>query len=176
VVSPRAQVIENFGLYFESYGLARIVGRVYGALMIADEPVLGLDALTEQLGISKASASTAARQLHGFKLVEKVSLPGDRRDYYRVSPDAHISYMKLSIGSTLGFAKLIEAAAHIGDLSPPAKEKLERIEHLYEGFAAHIEAFFAGYTFEAKPTDAARDQSSTQSSARKPTQKGRPRP
>jgi hypothetical protein len=148
MLTPREKVIEDFGLYFESFGLPRIVGRIYGALMITDEAVMGLDALTEQLGISKASASTAARQLHSFKLIEKVSLPGDRRDYYRVGPDAHIQYLKLSIGSSLGFAKLIEAAAHIGDLSPPARLKLERIEHLYEALSAHFQIFFETYRFD----------------------------
>jgi DNA-binding transcriptional regulator GbsR (MarR family) len=148
MLSPREKVIEDFGLYLESYGLPRIVGRVYGALLITDELALGLDSLTEELGISKASASTAARQLHGFHLIEKVSLPGDRRDYYCVSPDAHVQYLQMSMDSTLRFVKLLQAAAHIGDLSPPARAKLERIEHLYEALAEEIEKFFKTYRFD----------------------------
>jgi hypothetical protein len=152
MLTPREKVIEDFGLYFESFGLPRIVGRIYGGLLITDEAALGLDALTEQLGISKASASTSVRQLHSFKLIEKVSLPGDRRDYYRVGPDAHIQYLQLSLGGALSFAKLIEAAAHIGDLSPPARLKLERIEHLYEALSQHIKTFFDEYQFDLEPS------------------------
>jgi predicted transcriptional regulator len=148
MLTPREKVIEDFGLFLENSGLPRIVGRVYGALLITDEAALGLDALSEQLGISKASASTAARQLHGFQIIEKISLPGDRRDYYRVSPDAHAQYLQMSLGSALRFAKLLQAAAHLGDLSPPARAKLERIEHLYEALSATIEAFFETYRFD----------------------------
>jgi predicted transcriptional regulator len=156
MVTPREKVIEDFGLYFEAHGLPRIVGRIYGALMIADEAVLGLDALTEQLSISKASASTAVRQLHGFKLIEKVSLPGDRRDYYRIGEGAHLEYLQRGIERALGFAHLFKAAAHLGDLSPPVRAKLERIEHLYEAFSALIETFFAEYQFDAPAPRATR--------------------
>ena len=90
MLEPREHVIEDFGLYFEQYGLQRILGRIYGLLLITDVPVLGLDDMAQQLGISKASASTSTRQLQAFTLIEKVGLPGDRRDYYRVSSDAQI--------------------------------------------------------------------------------------
>lgn len=148
MLSPREKIIEDFGLFFESYGIARIVGRLYGALLITDASWLGLDDLTEQLGISKASASTAARQLQGYRIIEKVSVPGDRRDYYRVSPEAYIQYLKMNIQGSLNFAHLIQAASHLGDLAPPAKAKLERLEHLYAALSAHIDQFFRDYKFE----------------------------
>jgi DNA-binding transcriptional regulator GbsR (MarR family) len=159
VLEPREKVIEDFGLYFEQYGLQRILGRIYGLLLITDEPVLGLDAMAEQLGISKASASTTARQLQAFTLIEKVSLPGDRRDYYRVygnSPDAHVKYLRTSIEKSLEFSSLIERAAQLEDLTPESHNKLEQIAHLYEAFNATIAAFFDNYQFE--PQDAAPQQ------------------
>ena len=108
MLNPREQVIENFGLYLEQYGLPRILGRIYGLLMITDEPRLGLDQMAEQLSISKASASTSARQLQSFRMIEKVSIPGDRRDYYCVALDSHIKYLKLSLESALGMSKLCQ--------------------------------------------------------------------
>jgi DNA-binding transcriptional regulator GbsR (MarR family) len=156
VLEPREKVIEDFGLYFEQYGLPRILGRIYGLLLITDEPVLGLDDMAEQLGISKASASTTARQLQAFTLIEKVSLPGDRRDYYRVygsSPDAHVNYLRNSIAKSLEFSSLIERAAQLEDLTPESHDKLEQIAHLYEAFNANISTFFESYQFE--PEDAA---------------------
>jgi DNA-binding transcriptional regulator GbsR (MarR family) len=155
VLEPRDKVIEDFGLYFEQYGLPRILGRIYGLLLITDEPVLGLDDMAEQLGISKASASTTARQLQAFTLIEKVSLPGDRRDYYRVygnSPDAHVNYLRNSISKSLEFSRLVERAAQLEDLTPESHQKLEQITHLYEAFNATVNAFFDNYQFE--PRDA----------------------
>jgi DNA-binding transcriptional regulator GbsR (MarR family) len=154
VLEPREKVIEDFGLYFEQYGLPRILGRIYGLLLIAPEPVLGLDDMAAQLGISKASASTTARQLQMWKLIEKVSLPGDRRDYYRISPDAQIQYLRLSLESTLGFTRLIENAAQLEDLTPESRQKLERIEHIYEALAEIINDFFLSYRPEADPVSA----------------------
>jgi DNA-binding transcriptional regulator GbsR (MarR family) len=151
VLEPREKVIEDFGLYFEQYGLPRILGRIYGLLLITDEPALGLDEMAEQLNISKASASTTARQLQAFTLIEKVSLPGDRRDYYRVygdSPDAHVNYLRNSISKSLEFSSLIERAAQLEDLTLESHMKLEQIAHLYEAFNAAITAFFEGYQFE----------------------------
>jgi DNA-binding transcriptional regulator GbsR (MarR family) len=148
MISPRAKVIEDFGLFFEAYGIARIVGRIYGAFLITDAPFIGLDDLAKQLEISKASASTGVRQLLGYKMIKKISVPGDRRDYYHVSPDAHIEYLQMNIQGALSFARLIQAATHLGDLSPPAQAKLERLEHLYEALGAHIEVFFREYRFE----------------------------
>jgi DNA-binding transcriptional regulator GbsR (MarR family) len=148
MLKPRDQLIENFGMYFEQYGMSRILGRVYGLLMIADEPMLGLDQMAEQLNISKASVSTTVRQLQAFTLIEKVTVPGNRKDYYRVSPDAHVQYLKNSVEGSARFAKLIENAAHLKDLSPAVRQKLERLEHLYEAFNAVVQDFFANYNFE----------------------------
>jgi DNA-binding transcriptional regulator GbsR (MarR family) len=156
VLPPREKVIEDFGLYFEQYGLPRILGRIYGLLLITDRPALGLDEMAEQLNISKASASTTARQLQIFTLIEKVSLPGDRRDYYRVygdSPDAHVNYLRNSLSKSLEFSGLIERAAQLEDLTRESHDKLEQIAHLYEAFNAAINAFFDQYQFE--PQDAA---------------------
>ena len=148
MLEPREKVIEDFGLYFEQYGLPRILGRIYGLLMITDEAALGLDAMAEQLSISKASASTSARQLQAFTLIEKVSLPGDRRDYYRVAPDAHAKYLRTTLEKSLQFSSLIESAARIENLSPASHAKLEQIAHLYAALTETIRTFFENYQFE----------------------------
>lgn len=148
MLNPRDKVIEEFGLYFEQYGLPRTLGRIYGLLMITDEPVLGLDDMAEQLNISKASASTTARQLQAFTLIEKVSLPGDRRDYYRVALDEYAKYLRTTLEKSLGFARLIERAAQLPDLTPETHDKLERIAHVYEALIETIGTFFDNYQFE----------------------------
>jgi len=73
--------IESLGLYFEDAGVTRIAGRLLGLLMLTDG-VLSLDQIAATLRVSRASISTNARLLLAAGLVERVSLPGDRRDYY----------------------------------------------------------------------------------------------
>jgi DNA-binding transcriptional regulator GbsR (MarR family) len=147
MLKPRDQLIEDFGMYFEQYGMSRILGRVYGLLMIADEPMLGLDQMAEQLGISKASVSTTVRQLQAFNLVEKVTVPGDRKDYYRIVSNA-LEYLKTSMSGSIRLGKLIQRAAQLEDLSGVKQQKLERLEHLFSAMVDAMQDFFDNYTFE----------------------------
>ncbi len=147
MLTPREQVIENFGQYFESFKLPRILGRIFGLLLVTGQPMLGLDAIVGELAVSKASVSNSVRQLVAFKMIEKVTRPGDRRDYYRVSPNAHLNYLQLSMSSGLAFARLIEAATKLEDLTPETRRKLEQIEHLYEALSKQLSEFFQSYDF-----------------------------
>lgn len=82
LTSEQRQFIERVGLYFEQYHLSRIGGRLLGLLMLVEGP-LSLDEMATALGVSRASVSTNIRQTADFGLTEHLSLPGDRRDYYR---------------------------------------------------------------------------------------------
>ena len=78
--------IDRMGHAAESDGFSPIAGRLFGVLLLSAEP-LSLDELAETLGVSKASVSTDARRLLERGIVERVSRPGDRRDYYELAPD-----------------------------------------------------------------------------------------
>ncbi|MBB6098896.1 DNA-binding transcriptional regulator GbsR (MarR family) [Deinobacterium chartae] len=145
MLSPLDQILEEYGQFFENYGLPRIVGRVYGLLLTTDEPAVGLEALSDRLRISRASASTAVRQLHAARMIDKVTLPGDRRDYYRVAPDAHARYLRSGLEQMLRLSDLVRRARQLPELGPQAREKLARIEGLYDDLARTLEAFFAAH-------------------------------
>ncbi len=82
----RRAFVERMGLAAESDGLSRIAGRLFGELLLSSDP-LSLDQLAARLGVSKASVSTDGRRLIQRGIVERVGLPGDRRDYYQLAPD-----------------------------------------------------------------------------------------
>src|SRR6185437_12880307 len=67
-------------------GLSPIAGRLFATFLLSDRPQ-SLDALAAALGVSKASVSTEARHLFERGIVERVSVAGDRRDYYELAPD-----------------------------------------------------------------------------------------
>lgn len=148
MLSPREQVIENFGQYFEAYKLSRILGRVYGLLLITDQPYLGLDQMVAELSVSKASVSTTARQLVSFMMIEKVTRPGDRRDYYRISNKAAVSYLQSTLNNAMGFANLIDGAAKLTDLKPEARAKIEKLQTVYTSLAQILASFFANFETE----------------------------
>ena len=64
-------------------GLGRIVGRVAVYSYLVDREC-SLDTFAEELGLSKASVSIAARQLESLGVLQKVSKKGKRKDYYRI--------------------------------------------------------------------------------------------
>ena len=78
--------VEAMGRHFEAEGVPRIGGRMLGFLLLRDSPCSLVD-IVEQLEVSKASASTNARLLEQWALIQRTSMPGDRRDYYEVDTD-----------------------------------------------------------------------------------------
>ncbi|HDQ40125.1 MAG TPA: MarR family transcriptional regulator [Desulfonatronum sp.] len=82
VTSVRAGLIEAGGRMSQEFGLGRIVGQVLISLYLTDGEA-SLDHLEEELGLSKAAVSTAARQLENLGFVVRVWKQGDRKSYYR---------------------------------------------------------------------------------------------
>jgi DNA-binding transcriptional regulator GbsR (MarR family) len=78
--------IESMGRQFEEDGAPRIAGRLFGFLMLQEDPC-SLDEVAEQLQVSKGSASSNARLLEQLGIAERVTRAGDRRDYYQISPE-----------------------------------------------------------------------------------------
>jgi DNA-binding transcriptional regulator GbsR (MarR family) len=85
-MTSHSLLIEKFARVFEEEGLPRIAGRLIGFLMLNEGPFT-LDEISEQLQISKTSASTNTRMLAQLGAVEHVTRPGDRRDYYELAAD-----------------------------------------------------------------------------------------
>jgi len=142
---PRDKLVEDFGLFFENYGLPRIFGRMYGLLVLTDQPQLSLEQIANELKISKASVSTMARKLQAMTMIEKSTVPGDRRDYYHVSEATHINMMREKLKAALNLSSLIRRGARLEGLSPPTLQRLRRMEHLYNEMAVTIDQFFENY-------------------------------
>jgi DNA-binding transcriptional regulator GbsR (MarR family) len=83
----KQQFVEECGLYFEHAGLTRIAGRIIGWLLICEPPYQLQSDLVDALGASKSSISVALKDLTILYLVERYSVPGDRRTFYRTSKD-----------------------------------------------------------------------------------------
>lgn len=85
------EFIERIGLLTEEEGFPRIAGRILGLLLVEEEP-LSLDAMMEKLQVSKGSISTNVRLLERLGIIQRVSSPGDRKDYYQLGnePWEHI--------------------------------------------------------------------------------------
>jgi len=74
-------MLEGLGRLAEYFGYNKIMGQLYGALLLSPE-ALSLDDLGTQLAISKASVSMNMRTLEQMGVVREVWVRGDRRKYY----------------------------------------------------------------------------------------------
>ena len=86
-VSKARQFAEEVSIIFEQTGLPRMAGRILGWLLISDPPHQSMEQLTNALTASKGSISTTTRLLIIHGLIERISLPGVRHDYFRLRSD-----------------------------------------------------------------------------------------
>jgi DNA-binding transcriptional regulator GbsR (MarR family) len=80
----RMRLIEVGARAAQDLGVGRMVGQILVYLYLSED-ARSLDNIVEDLHVSKASASIAARQLESLGLVHRVWMPGDRRSYYRTA-------------------------------------------------------------------------------------------
>ena len=129
------QFVENIGLLFEQLGGTRMEGRVMGWLLICEPPQQSAGELAEALMASKGSISTATRQLIQMGVVERVSLPGKRRDYFLIKRDGMDKLIYRRMAVMTEFRRLFEQGIELlRGKSPESRERLEIIHGMYAFF------------------------------------------
>ena len=132
---PEKHFAEDFGLFMEHYGLPRMAGRVLGWLLICDPPHQSMDDLAEALQASKGSISGATQLLVQRGQIKRVSLPGHRRTYYCVDPDAWQQVIKSRMPVITEMRKLAEHGLELlGNTSPKRLERLTVMRDTYAFF------------------------------------------
>lgn len=122
-----AEFVDRIGLLFEALGGSRTMGRVYARLMICDPPHQSLTELAADLGVSKASVSTIARQLQEGGMIERA--PAASREHrYRVTPG--------------GFTQVLDVQlSRMRPGAPAAEYGLTLLGEEHEEQRAHLEEF-----------------------------------
>jgi hypothetical protein len=81
--------IEEMAVRFElEAGTPRMVGRVFGWLLVCEPPEQSAADIGARLEASKGSISTATRVLLRIGLIERVRIRGERFDRFRARPEA----------------------------------------------------------------------------------------
>jgi predicted transcriptional regulator len=78
--------VEDVARLLTPWGVPPVAARLYGHLLLRGRPI-SLDQITEDLGISKSSASVAARLLESYTLARRHSESGTKRALYAVADD-----------------------------------------------------------------------------------------
>lgn len=127
--------VEEVGLLFETTGLPRMAGRVFGWLLISNPPHQSPGELAAVLQASKGSISTMTRLLEQIGIIERVSLPGQRRDYFRIKLNAWSELSKRRMEQVVAFRKVAERGLLL--LQDEPSERLQRLQEMRD-----VHAFF----------------------------------
>ncbi len=143
--------VEEVGIFFEQAGLPRMAGRILGWLMIAEPPHQTTGELGEALMASKGSISTMTRLLIRIGLIERISLPGQRRDCFRIKPGASYQLLKDSLAQTTAFRQLIERGLElIKGKAHVNRQWLEEMRDMYAFFEREFPALLERWEQERK--------------------------
>jgi DNA-binding transcriptional regulator GbsR (MarR family) len=124
--------VEEVGLMFELVGFPRMAGRILGWLLISNPPQQSTSDLVEVLQASKGSISTMTRLLIQIGLIERVSLPGKRRDYFQIKPHAWSQLTKQRIAQITTFRELAEKGLSLlGDCPIELKGRLQEMRDMH---------------------------------------------
>ena len=77
------KVIEHVGVCQEQKGYSPVSSRIMGLLLVADREVFTFEDIMQELNISKSATSNALNLLMSLKKVEYITMPGDRKRYFK---------------------------------------------------------------------------------------------
>ncbi|MGJ3245520.1 MAG: GbsR/MarR family transcriptional regulator [Elainellaceae cyanobacterium] len=124
--------VEEVGLMFERVGMPRMAGRILGWLLISDPPQQSSGDLANVLQASKGSISSMTRLLIQIGLIERISLPGRRRDYFQIKPNAWSQMTKQRVEQIAAFRQLAEKGLDlIHDAPSPLKQRLREMRDIH---------------------------------------------
>jgi len=135
--------VEEVGMFFEQSGLPRMAGRILGWLSISDPPHQSTDEVAEALMASKGSISTMTRLLIRIGLIERLSLPGQRHDYFRIKPGASHQLLKDNLDQVAVFRQLMEHGLELTeDKAHVNRQWLEEMRNMYVFFEQELPALY----------------------------------
>jgi len=131
--------VEEAAISLERQGLFRMAGRVLAWLLICDPTEQTAGDLVEVLQASKGSVSAATRFLVPSGMVEKISRPGERRDYYRIKEGVWPALAKSQAEHYQSFVDITEQGLRILQDAPERrKERLQTMHDFYAWLATEM--------------------------------------
>jgi len=107
-IEKQRMLIEKLGTQFDKEGFQPTAGRLLGLLMVMDKEQFTFDEIVEELGISKSSASVAIKNLELRGNLEYITMPGDRKRYFRIKARNPFDLIDDFTGKMMNFKQMSE--------------------------------------------------------------------
>ena len=124
---------EEMGLFYERLGGPRMAGRLIGWLMVSDEPHFTAAGLAEVLQASKGSISTTTRLLEHGGMLERFTIPGDRKAHFRLRPKWWTHMFSRRAAVLAQTKQMVEG--WIDRLDGSSADRLERLHEMRDFYA-----------------------------------------
>jgi DNA-binding transcriptional regulator GbsR (MarR family) len=79
------------------WGVNRSVGQIHALLYLSEKP-LTADDIADQLGMARSNVSNSLKELQTWRLIKRVSVLGDRRDYFEAETDVWEMFLRIVAG------------------------------------------------------------------------------
>lgn len=153
--------VEEVGLLFETTGFPRMAGRIFGWLLISNPPHQSPKDLVKVLQASKGSISTMTRLLEELGLIERVGLPGQRRDYFRIRLNAWSELTKRRMAQITAFRQIAERGLHLLEgQEHQLCQRLQEMRDVHAFFEAELPRLIVRWEHERRSQPLAPDQPS----------------
>ena len=143
------QIIADYAEAYSNLGYSSLMGKIV-ALLIISPKALSLDEISERLEMSKGPVSQIARRLKEHKLIERVWIPGDRKDYYKCTGDifgqAFQNYSRSMMHNRAIAQKFIRMADESGNTDATyLRDRMTEMEQFYTEMGRHFQEFLAAW-------------------------------
>ena len=86
LIEARQQFISSWGAFGTHWGINRTMAQIHALLLISSDPITQ-DDIMEELNISRGNTNMNIRELINWGLVERVILPGERKEFFLAEKD-----------------------------------------------------------------------------------------
>ncbi|MBL4699117.1 MAG: hypothetical protein JKX70_09825 [Phycisphaerales bacterium] len=118
LLEAQDRFIASWGRMGSVWGISRTMAEVHALLYITGQPMC-TDEIMERLCVSRGNVSMSVRSLLEWAVIEKVRLPGDRKEYFQAEQDVW-SMLRAIARERIKreVDPLLDALDEIGELSP----------------------------------------------------------
>src|SRR5437879_1616143 len=113
----------EMGMFYEDLGLPRAWGRVLGWLLVCDPESPSAEDFASVLHGSRGSVSMTTRALIRTGMVERRTIRGERRTYYRIRPESWTAVLEEQQQSTKRLRTLAERGLELLKEKPPEQRR-----------------------------------------------------
>ncbi|UCC50151.1 MAG: hypothetical protein JSV68_13650 [Anaerolineaceae bacterium] len=156
LIEARQSFIQGMSRISHFWGFPRAMGAIYGAVYLSPTP-LSLDAIVEQVNVTKGAVSTNVRTLERLGMVHKQIRLGDRKDYYEAEADfwkiikgvlrereqSEFDLALNTVGESLDMVKQAEPAEPDAELAAFYQQRMESMQRFFNTLDNVVATFLA---------------------------------